>query len=1536
MLDLGTVKPGSIVRIPFSSFDKDDGSSITMTNFAVADILVYKDGNTTERASTSGYTATTDFDSKTGKHLAIIDLADNTTAAFWSAGSEYHVAIDAVTVDSVTVGGWVARFRIGYTSSVLDTTIATLASQTSFTLTTGPAEDDVLNGFWAVVHDVASAVQCSRVLILDYTGSTKTITLAAGATFTVATTDNFCVMDMAPLQPVTTGRSLVVDAAGLADGNMVKMGPTGSGTAQTARDIGLSVLISSGTGTGQLSVTSGIIGANVTQFGGSAITSTGGRPEVNTTHWAGTAVGSATVRADLINIAGAAVNTSTAQLGVNVVNFGGSAGTFASGRAEVNVSHFGGSAGTFSGGRPEVNATHIAGTIYASSTLFTLASHDPGATIGTSTLTQTQVSGGAYALNSASFAFNAALDFTTAQKAATLARVTLVDTVTTLTGHTAQTGDSFARIGATGSGLTSLAPSATALSTAQWTNARAGYLDNLNTGVTIASGGITRASYSADTGHQSIRSNTAQAGGGTSITLDASASAVDDFYNNTLILITGGTGVGQARFVTNYDGTTKVASVTAWSTNPDNTSTFAIVGFDSIPGASAPSASDVATAVWTDLLASSDFSTATSIGKLLKDNIDAAITSRMATFTLPTNFSSLGINGSGHISRVVLADTVTTLTGHTAQTGDSFARIGATGSGLTSLAPSATALSTANWTTARAGYLDNINLTFPTNFSALGINASGHISRVVLVDTLTTYTSNTPQTGDSYARIGAAGVNLTGIILPSGGLANVTAWTVNLTGNLSGSVGSVTGAVGSVTSAVTLSAGDSPVMQSGTATAGGASTITIQSALGADSLPVGCVIKITSGTGQRQSRIITAYVNSTQVVTVDRPWTTAPDNTSVYTIQYAHSPALSTGLKVTGVVLTDTLTTYTGNTVQTGDSFARIGSTGSGLTSLAPSATALSTAQWTNTRAGYLDNLNTGVPVSTLSSTALASIWDRLTANITTASSIGKLLVDNVNATISSRSSHAAADVWSVGTRVLTAGTNIVLAKGTGITGFTDIDAAGVRTAVGLASANLDTQLSTIDTVVDAIKVVTDKLDTALEADGVAGYQFTTLALENGPTGGGGGTTDWTATERGQIRYRLGLDGSTDVPSASPTFTVTAINGVTFPTNFGSLGINGSGHISRVTLTDTATTLTNAPSDSAGTTTLLSRLTSGRAGNLDNLDATISSRMATFTLPTNFAALGINVSGHVSRVVLVDTLTTYTSNTPQTGDSFARIGATGSGLTSLAPSATALSTVQWTNTRAGYLDNISTLTSGRVSALDNLDALVSSRMATFTLPTNFSSFALNASGHVSRVTLVDTITAYTGNTVQTGDAFARIGATGSGLTSLAPSATALSTVQWTNTRAGLLDNLDAAVSTRMATFTLPSNFSALGINASGHISRVVLCDTITTYTNNTPQTGDSFIRIGLNGAGLIAVALVDGEAEEIADAILDRDLAGGSSGSDRTVRNSLRPNINKVLFDEPTVGKFTVYREDDTTVAWIGDYVRGDEDAGALIGTGIE
>lgn len=70
-----------------------------------------------------------------------------------------------------------------------------------------------------------------------------------------------------------------------------------------------------------------------------------------------------------------------------------------------------------------------------------------------------------------------------------------------------------------------------------------------------------------------------------------------------------------------------------------------------------------------------------------------------------------------------------------------------------------------------------------------------------------------------------------------------------------------------------------------------------------------------------------------------------------------------------------------------------------------------------------------------LSSAGVQAIWDALTSALTTVGSIGKLLVDNINATISSRSSHSAADVWAVGTRETTGGTIDTVTTTTTVTG---------------------------------------------------------------------------------------------------------------------------------------------------------------------------------------------------------------------------------------------------------------------------------------------------------------------------------------------------------------------------------------------------------------------------------------------------------------------------------------------------------------------
>lgn len=86
----------------------------------------------------------------------------------------------------------------------------------------------------------------------------------------------------------------------------------------------------------------------------------------------------------------------------------------------------------------------------------------------------------------------------------------------------------------------------------------------------------------------------------------------------------------------------------------------------------------------------------------------------------------------------------------------------------------------------------------------------------------------------------------------------------------------------------------------GTATAGGASTITLQAVAGgqfqtADDYYNGMTITITSGTGSGQSRTINDYVGSTLVATVSSAWSTQPDATSVYKIIDDRAAAPSPG-----------------------------------------------------------------------------------------------------------------------------------------------------------------------------------------------------------------------------------------------------------------------------------------------------------------------------------------------------------------------------------------------------------------------------------------------------------------------------------------------------------------------------------------------------------------------------------------------------------------------------------------------------------------
>ncbi len=136
---------------------------------------------------------------------------------------------------------------------------------------TSATEMDATNAPGYYLFDAAQAETNADCLMVSGKSSTSNIKIigAPAVIYTRPTTGW--------LAPATAGRTLVVDASGLADANMVKAGPTGSGTAITARDIGASVLLSAGTGTGQLDFTSGVVKANATQWLGGTI------PAVNVT-----------------------------------------------------------------------------------------------------------------------------------------------------------------------------------------------------------------------------------------------------------------------------------------------------------------------------------------------------------------------------------------------------------------------------------------------------------------------------------------------------------------------------------------------------------------------------------------------------------------------------------------------------------------------------------------------------------------------------------------------------------------------------------------------------------------------------------------------------------------------------------------------------------------------------------------------------------------------------------------------------------------------------------------------------------------------------------------------------------------------------------------------------------------------------------------------------------------------------------------------------------------------------------------------------
>lgn len=291
------------------------------------------------------------------------------------------------------------------------------------------------------------------------------------------------------------------------------------------------------------------------------------------------------------------------------------------------------------------------------------------------------------------------------------------------------------------------------------------------------------------------------------------------------------------------------------------------------------------------------------------------------------------------------------------------------------IAPAATALSDATWTDARAGKLDNL-------------------------DTTVSSRSDFDETADPVE------------LLTTGGTAGKNAAEV---------VDDVWDEVLTVeTHNVGYSAGQRLrylILDGGLAQAGGTSSITLAATASAeDNIYVQNIVSVVGGTGAGQTRSIMEYDGATKVAIVDRPWQVEPAADSVYELL----PSVDALLATHGTATAGSADTITLGASALGVAESYVGcviyiaaGTGVGQSRLISAYTIGRVATVSPAWDTQPDNtsvyrvLSVGrVIVDSMAADAITGIWHHLLTGITTAGSVGKLLKDNVDAAVSSRSSH--------------------------------------------------------------------------------------------------------------------------------------------------------------------------------------------------------------------------------------------------------------------------------------------------------------------------------------------------------------------------------------------------------------------------------------------------------------------------------------------------------------------------------------------------
>lgn len=106
----------------------------------------------------------------------------------WANGGRLDLIIDDILVDTGTsLPALISAIPVLTPSTrIASTTIGTVNSQTNFTLSAGPDEDDILNGSMIIITSILDSDNKYPVEVTDFVGSTRTVTIAAAPPFTLA------------------------------------------------------------------------------------------------------------------------------------------------------------------------------------------------------------------------------------------------------------------------------------------------------------------------------------------------------------------------------------------------------------------------------------------------------------------------------------------------------------------------------------------------------------------------------------------------------------------------------------------------------------------------------------------------------------------------------------------------------------------------------------------------------------------------------------------------------------------------------------------------------------------------------------------------------------------------------------------------------------------------------------------------------------------------------------------------------------------------------------------------------------------------------------------------------------------------------------------------------------------------------------------------------------------------------------------------------------------------------------------------------